>query len=137
RSSSTASPLRRRERRRRPREEGDFPLEVFDLLPEVIGRAVARAVGEMTIVFPPVESDLLGFVDGADDQSDPDRQELDFRQRHFDVTGDGQSLVENSVQDIDEATDTVTVGRDRKVFHRRRRTQVWHGYSFRKAGKVV
>jgi len=72
----------------------------------------------MTIVFPPVEPDLLRLVDRADDQPDPDCEELDFRQRNFDVTCDRQSLVENAIKNVDEATDTMTIGWGRKVFHR-------------------
>src|SRR5437870_8880792 len=77
----------------------------------------------MSVVFPPVEADFLCLVDRADDQADADGQELHFRQRDLDVTRDRQPLVEDAIKDVDEATDAVTVGRRRKVFHHRRRTK--------------
>ena len=55
------------------------------------------------IELPPVEPDLLGLVDRADEQPDPYRQQLDFRQRHLDVAGDHEPLVEYSVEYVDEA----------------------------------
>src|SRR3979411_1208121 len=56
----------------------------------------------MVIEFPPVETDLLGFVDGTDQQSDPNCQELDFRERHFDVACDNEPLIEDAVENLDE-----------------------------------
>src|SRR5262245_49136429 len=55
------------------------------------------------IEFPPVEADLLGLVDRTDQQSNANREELDFRERHFDVARDDEALVQNAVQDVDEA----------------------------------
>jgi len=54
------------------------------------------------VEFPPVEPNLLGLIDRADQQSNPDRQQLDFRQRHLDVAGDHQAFVEYSIEYIDE-----------------------------------
>ena len=56
----------------------------------------------MMIVFPPVEADLLGLVDRADEQPDPNGQQLDFGERHLDVAGDDEPLVENAVEDVDQ-----------------------------------
>ena len=56
----------------------------------------------MVIVFPPVEADLLRLVDGADEQSDPDRQQLDFRERHFDIARDDEPFVQDPVEYVDE-----------------------------------
>src|SRR3954453_16180465 len=57
----------------------------------------------MVGVFPPVETDLLGLVDRADEQPDANRQQLDFGQRHLDVAGDDEPLVENTVENVDES----------------------------------
>jgi hypothetical protein len=56
----------------------------------------------VTIVLPPVETDLFGLVDRADHQADPDREQLDLGQRHFDVAGDYQALVEHAVENVYE-----------------------------------
>ena len=55
------------------------------------------------VVLPPVEADLLGFVDRTDQKADANRQELDFRERHLDVTGDDEALVEDAIKDFDQA----------------------------------
>jgi len=55
------------------------------------------------VVLPPVEAYLLRLVDGADEEADPDGQQLDFGERHPDVTGDDQALVEDPVEDLDES----------------------------------
>ena len=54
----------------------------------------------MTVVLPPVEANCFRFVDGADHEPDPDRQELDFSERDLDVSGDHQSLVEDPIEDV-------------------------------------
>src|SRR6058998_1366176 len=64
----------------------------------------------MTIVLPPVEPDLPRLVDGADDQPDADCEELDFGDRDANVAGDGKSLVEHAVENIDDATGAMTCG---------------------------
>src|SRR5689334_22771248 len=81
-----ASPRRRRTPTRQRRE---LPLERAHLLAQllVLGRQQLLARGQMVIELPPVEAYLLGFVDRADEQPDPDGQQLDFRERHFDIAG--------------------------------------------------
>ena len=64
----------------------------------------------MAIVLPPVEPDLPRLVDGADDQPDADCEELDFGDRDANVAGDGKSLVEHAVENIDDATGAMTCG---------------------------
>jgi hypothetical protein len=91
-------------------ERGYFLLELPQLFPQSVIFGSPRPGGEVAIVFPPIESDLLGFVDRADDQPDPDREELDLGQGDLDVAGDGQPLVENAIEDVDEAADPM-VGR--------------------------
>src|SRR5436853_1697527 len=61
-------------------ERAHLFLELFVLRRE---RLLARR--EMVIELPPVETDLLGLVDRADEETDPDRQELDFGERDLDV----------------------------------------------------
>jgi hypothetical protein len=53
-------------------------------------------------MLPPVQADLFGFVHRADQQTDPDRQQLNIREGDADVTGDDQSFIEDAVQDIDQ-----------------------------------
>ena len=55
------------------------------------------------IVSPPVETNLLRFVDRTHEQPDPNRQQLDFRERHLDVPGDDQPFVEDPIENLDEA----------------------------------
>src|SRR3989442_11578191 len=54
------------------------------------------------VVPPPVESDLLGLVDRAHQESDADREQLDVRERHADVARDHEALVQDAVEEIDE-----------------------------------
>src|SRR5579859_1096930 len=55
------------------------------------------------IVTPPVQSDLLGLVDGADQETDFDGQEFDVGERYSHVTRDDEALVQHPIQNIDEA----------------------------------
>lgn len=59
--------------------------------------------GETRIVLPPVDSDLLGFVYRADEQTYLDRQQLDIREVNFDITCNDQAFVEDAVEDIDQS----------------------------------
>src|SRR4029079_11821480 len=76
-------------RRRRPpsRQRRELPLERAYLLAQlfVLGRQQLLARGQMVIELPPVEAYLLGLIDGADEQPDPDGQQLDFGERHLDI----------------------------------------------------
>ena len=54
------------------------------------------------VEFPPVQPDLFRLVDRTDEQTNSNRQQLDFRQRHLDVAGDHQAFVEYPIKDIDE-----------------------------------
>ena len=54
------------------------------------------------VEFPPVETDLLSFVDRADEEADADRQQLDFGERHLDIAGDDQPFVEHAIEDVNE-----------------------------------
>src|SRR6185295_17996417 len=56
----------------------------------------------MVVVLPPVEADLLRFVDRADQKANPDGQELDFGQRYFDVARHHEALVEHPVEHFDQ-----------------------------------
>jgi len=54
------------------------------------------------IELPPVEADVLGLVDRTDQQPDPNRQELHFRERHFDIARHDEPFVEHSIKDFDQ-----------------------------------
>ena len=76
-----------------------------DLLAQslVLGLVAVAPWGQVVVVLPPVEADLLRLVDGTDDQADADREELDLGQRDLDVAGDDQPLVEDAVQHVHQA----------------------------------
>src|SRR5262249_32224764 len=88
-----------------PHQRGQLALERAHLFPQlsVLGRQRLLAGREMMIELPPVEADLLGFVDRADEQPDADGQELDLRQRNLDVAGDHEALIEYTVENVDQA----------------------------------
>src|SRR5437879_5169904 len=86
-------------------ERLELPLEQADLLAQrIVLRVVAVAPGrQVVIVLPPVQADLLRLVDRADDEADADGEELDLGERHLDVAGDDEALVEDAVEHVDEA----------------------------------
>src|SRR5262249_51413050 len=96
-------------RRRRAGQSGEgfhAPLEGADLALEVLvlgGQPAARGAAEVGVVAPPVEADLLRLVDGADDEADPEGEEVDLGQGNADIARDQQSLVEDPIEDVDEA----------------------------------
>ena len=69
----------------------------------VLNRQLVAAHREVAIVPPPVQPDLLGLVDRADHQPNPDGEQLDFGDRDLDVAGDDQALVEDPIEHVDEA----------------------------------
>src|SRR4051812_34515053 len=74
-------------RRRSPaRQRRQLSLERADLLAQLVIFCRQRLFSrrQMVVVFPPVETDLLRLVDRADEQADPDREQLDFGERNFD-----------------------------------------------------
>ena len=73
-------------------------------------RGAFASRGQLTVVPPPVETDLLCFVEGADEQPDSNGEKLDFRQRHLDVACNHQPFVKYPIKNIDEACCTM-VGR--------------------------
>src|SRR6185436_18241015 len=68
--------LPRGRRRASARHRRQLPLERAHLLAQVVvlGRQRLLAGRQMMIVFPPIETDLLSFVDRADEQPDPNGQ---------------------------------------------------------------
>src|SRR5262249_39184479 len=58
--------------------------------------------GQVSVILPPIETDLLRLVDGAHDESNADREQLDFGERDLDVARHDQTLVENSIEYVDE-----------------------------------
>src|SRR5882672_5689782 len=97
--------LPRRRRRSSPRQRRQLSLERAHLLAQlvVLGRQGLLPRRQMVIVFPPVETNLLGLVDRANEQADPDREQLDFGERHLDVAGHDEPLVQDPVEDVDQA----------------------------------
>ena len=70
-------------------QTGDRPLGVF-------------LCDKRTVVAPPVQSDLLGFIDRAHQEPNSDREKLDVGQRNADVACDHQPLVENAIEDVNQ-----------------------------------
>ena len=52
---------------------------------------------------PPVESNLLGFVDRADQETNLNREKFDVGKVDLDIADDDKTLVEHSVEDVNEA----------------------------------
>ena len=74
------------------------------MLPSLIGRQRGGAGHRQPrVVAPPVQSDLFGLVDRAHEQSDLNRQQLDVREIDLDVASDDEPLVEDTVEDVDQA----------------------------------
>ena len=109
--SMSASPPRRPLRHR-----VNFSLEPLDLRLQRIVIRYHFALGpwrQFPIVPPPVETDLLRLVQRADEQPDPNGQQLDFRKRNLDVACDHEPLVEHPVEHIHKAGGAVM--RRRKI----------------------
>src|SRR5579872_876378 len=87
-----------------PCQRCNLPFERADLLAQilVLGRQRLLPRREVVVVFPPVEADLLRFVDRADQQANSNRQQLDFRERHLDVARDHQAFVQDAVEHVDQ-----------------------------------
>jgi hypothetical protein len=51
---------------------------------------------------PPVQSNLLGLVDRADEQTNLDGEKLDVCKIDLDVADDHEALVEHAIEDIDQ-----------------------------------
>ena len=58
------------------------------------------------IRFPPVESDLLGLVDRANEKSHLDGEELDVGEVDLDVADHDEALVEHAIENVDETVGT-------------------------------
>src|SRR5438093_9468266 len=70
----------------------------------------------MMVELPPVQADLFGLVDRTDQQPNPNRQQLDFGQRNLDVPGNDETLVEDSVEDVDQTSSAVPLRQWRHRF---------------------
>src|SRR2546423_1113628 len=70
---------------------------------DVLGLGGGGARRQVRVVAPPVQADLLGLVNRADEQTDLERQKLDVRQRDLDVARDDQPLVEDAVEHVNQA----------------------------------
>src|SRR5215471_11522065 len=78
-SRIAALPCRRRGPPTRQRRQPS--LEPTHLFPQfiVFRRQRLLAGRQVVIVLPPTEANLLGLIDRANEQTNPDRQKLDFR----------------------------------------------------------
>src|SRR5581483_8872610 len=88
----------------RGRPFAEQPFQGFDARPQgrrlrVFGRG--RAAQE-AVASPPVQPDLRGLVDRADQQPDANRQQLDVRQRDADIAGDDETLVQHPIENVHE-----------------------------------
>src|SRR5690349_16176825 len=63
----------------------------------------ARVCAQTWIGAPPIESNLLGFVDRADEETNLNREKFDVGKIDLDVTDDDETLVEHAVEDVNEA----------------------------------
>src|ERR1044071_602951 len=92
-------------------------LESTDLLAQgfVFERQTACGDRQVGVVAPPVEADLLGLVDGADEEADADGEQLDLRERDPDVARDHQPLVQDPVEHVDQAGRPAVSRLDRPV----------------------
>src|SRR6476660_84800 len=99
---------------------GDSLFQLADLLAQgrVLQCQLAGAHGQAGVLPPPVEPDLLGLVDGTDQEPDADGQQLHLGERDPDVARHDEALVEDPVEHVDEARRTV-VGRLHGSTHRR------------------
>src|SRR5690606_38676428 len=80
-----------------PRECLEIHFELPHAFRQALVLAHQRIAGdgrEVPVVLPPVEADLLRLVDRTDQEADPDREQFDLGERHLDVPGDDEALVE-------------------------------------------
>src|ERR1041384_1903202 len=63
----------------------------------VLGFGALGARRQIRVVAPPVQPDLLGFINRADEQPNLQRQQFDVGERDLDVAPDDQPLVKYSV----------------------------------------
>src|SRR5262249_10813824 len=91
-------------RRAPAHQRRQLPLERTDLFLQflVLRRQRLLARRQVVIELPPIETDLLRVVDRTDEQADPNRQELHFREGNLDVPGDDQALVEDAIENVDQ-----------------------------------
>src|SRR5205807_9730868 len=89
-------------------ERFHLALEQPDLLAKriLLQLAVVVAGSQVVVVTPPVKADLLRLVDRANDQPDPDREQLDLRERHLDIAGDHKTFVEHAIENVQDRKST-------------------------------
>src|SRR5438067_3660126 len=97
--------LRRGRNRSASGDGGEPALERADLFLQflVFSRQHLFARRKVMIGTPPIEPDLLSLVDRTDQQTNADREQLDFRKRNLDVAGDDKALVQHAVEYFDES----------------------------------
>jgi len=65
-----------------------------------------RVSAQARISFPPVEADLLGLVNRANEEPDLDGEELDVGEVDLDVADHDEALVEHAIENVDETVGT-------------------------------
>ena len=61
-----------------------------------------RVGAQSRIGLPPVESDLLGLVDRANEKSNLYSEELDVGEVDLDVADDDEALVEHAIENVNQ-----------------------------------
>src|SRR5205085_5008660 len=86
-------------RSRRGGQLSDLAFEFGEALAQlyVLGFGALGARRQVRVVAPPVQPDLLGLINRADEQSDLQRQQFDVGERDLDVARDDQPLVKYPV----------------------------------------
>src|SRR5687768_16374223 len=116
---------------RRAGDRFQLTFEEADPLSEllVLVRQLVTSFGEVAIVPPPVEADLLRLVDGTHHQPYANRQQLDFGDRDLDVAGDDQAFVEHPIENADKAARAAVADLDGIVRHKWASLKVAREYS--------
>ena len=82
----------------------ELPLDALEPLLDFSGRKRrdGRGSRETGIMAPPVQADLLGFIDRTHEQAYLYREQLDVGQIDLDVTSNYQAFVEHAIEDVDK-----------------------------------
>src|SRR5688572_31445570 len=67
---------------------------------EVLLHHLLTAGRQMAVVLPPVEANGLRLVDRANHETDADGEQLDFRERHLDISRHDETFVQDAVEDV-------------------------------------
>lgn len=87
------------------RESLERALDAFESLLELsrLKRRVTGRSRQARIAPPPVQTDLLCFINRANEEPDLNRQQLHIREIDLYVARDDKAFVEDAVEDVDQA----------------------------------